>query len=100
MGFLILTTPIMLNFNNLSFERLIVHHIAAKQPHEDAASPHYENDLFQITDKVETKIKERLIDAAGKNSKAFELELESTETGSFFDLAKDLRSYSKKVFIQ
>lgn len=90
----------MLNFNNLSFERLIVHHIAAKQPHEDTASANYENELFEIPSKVEIKIKERLIDAAGKNSKAFELELESTEMGSFFDQAKDLRTHNKKAFIK
>lgn len=90
----------MLNFNNLSFARLIVHHIAAKLPHEDTASAIYENDLFEIPPKVEIKIKERLIDAAGKNSKAFELEIESIEEGSFFSLAKELNEQNKKSFIK
>jgi hypothetical protein len=95
-----LNPQLMINFNNLSFERLIVHHIIAKLPHEDTASASYENDLFEVPLKVEGKIKERLLDAAGKNSKAFELELESKESGSFFDYAKTLRDQNNKDFIK
>lgn len=89
----------MLKFNALEFKRIIVHHIAEKQSHQDSATAIYEKQLFEIPEKVDAKIKERLTDACGKNSKAFELEIEETGPGSFFALAHDVHAQDDLGFI-
>ena len=55
----------MLDFNNLSVRRVIMHNIIAKEPNRDTATTEYELNLFTVDPSVVDTIKQRLIDAAG-----------------------------------
>lgn len=89
----------MIDFPNLSIKRAIMHTIEAKLPSQDNASVNYESELVNLTEEVIGIIKQRLVDAAGKNSKAFELEISNTNSDSFFDLVSDLKEKPNNEFI-
>lgn len=89
----------MLDFNNLSVRRIIMHNIIAKTNSSDTATADYETNLFTVNDAVLSTIKERLINAAGRDSKAFELELGATNSGTFYDYCNDLKSLNDEGFI-
>jgi len=90
----------MINYNNLTITRLIMHEITAKQDQQDNATTTYSNSLLQIDDSVIDIIKHRLIDAAGKDSRAFELELENTQADSFYHICQNLKDKTNAHFIQ
>jgi hypothetical protein len=90
----------MIDFNNLLVNRLIIHTINAKQEGQDSASVTASDEISEIDHNVLEIIRNRLIDAAGRNSKAFELDIENTNTDSFFDLSKDLQNLQNDDFIQ
>ncbi len=89
----------MIDFNNLVVRRLIIHTINPKQDGQDTASAEYSNEILEIEENVLTIIKVRLIDAAGRNSKAFELQIENSNPGSFYNLTANLNSLSNDDFI-
>ncbi|MBK7289175.1 MAG: nucleoid-associated protein [Chitinophagaceae bacterium] len=89
----------MIDFNNLNVRKIIIHTINPKQNGQDTASAEFSNEILEIEDNVLAIIKVRLIDAAGRNSKAFELQIENTNTGSFFNLSKELNELSNENFI-
>ena len=78
----------MINYNNIAVRRIIMHHIIAKLPIQEHATINYEDELFRVEQDVVDIIKKRLIDSAGKESKAFELEIDRSETGTFFLFAR------------
>ncbi len=80
--------------------RIIIHTINPKQDGQDSASVDFSSEISRIDANVLAIIKVRLIDAAGRNSKAFELEIENTSLDSFFDLSKNLNSLNDSDFIR
>lgn len=76
-----------------------MHHVIAKEPNRDHATTEYETSLLHIAPQVLSTIKERLMNASGRDSKAFEMEIGNTTTDSFYDLCKDLKTASDDVFI-
>ena len=90
----------MIDFNNLNVRRIIIHTINPKQDGQDSASVDFSSEISRIDANVLAIIKVRLIDAAGRNSKAFELEIENTSLDSFFDLSKNLNSLNDSDFIR
>lgn len=89
----------MIDFNNLNVRRIIIHTINPKQDGQDTASAEFSNEILVIEDSVLAIIKVRLIDAAGRNSKAFELKIDNTNAGSFYALSNDLNNLSDAEFI-
>jgi len=89
----------MLDFNNLSVRRVIMHNIIAKEPNRDTATTEYELNLFTVDNSVVDTIKQRLIDAAGRDSKSFELEISNTSADSFYGLCNDLKNLNDTDFI-
>lgn len=90
----------MVDFSNLSVKRLIIHTINPKQNGQDSATAEYSDEISKIDDNVLAIIKVRLMDAAGRNSKAFELEIWDTSNGSFFNLSENLNSLNDDQFIR
>lgn len=90
----------MLDFRNIIVERMIMHQINAKVDPQDHATAVYDASLLEHDDSVLSIIKVRLIDAAGKRSKAFELEIERTDEGSFVALTRDLKTKTEPEFIE
>lgn len=89
----------MIDFNNFKINRLIIHTILSKSNNQDSATCVESNEIIPIDDRAIDIIKQRLIDAAGKNSKAFELEIENTTPGSFFQLSNDVMFQNNEMFI-
>jgi hypothetical protein len=89
----------MIDFNNLIVNRLIIHTINAKQDGQDHATVEASNEISNIDDNVLDIIKNRLIDAAGRNSKAFELEIENSSADSFFELSREISELDEAAFI-
>jgi hypothetical protein len=89
----------MIDFNNLNVRRIIIHTINPKQNGQDSATAEYSPEILEIEENVLAIIKVRLIDAAGRNSKAFELQIENTNSNSFYDLSSDLNNLNNRDFI-
>src|SRR4051812_3287313 len=90
----------MIDFNSLLVNRLIIHTINAKQEGQDTASVTPSNEISIVGHDALEIIRTRLIDAAGRNSKAFELEIENVNLGSFLDLSSNFANHDDAVFIQ
>jgi nucleoid-associated protein YejK len=90
----------MIDFNNLLVNRLIIHTINAKQDGQDTATVDASNEISEIDHNVLEIIRNRLIDAAGRNSKAFELDIENSNPHSFFELSNQISELEEEVFIQ
>ena len=90
----------MINFYDITFKRLIVHQIVAKQTGQEHATLFLENELVDIDQNVEAIIKERLSSAASKQAKAFELEIENYHGGTFFGLVHKMKEMPNAEFIQ
>jgi nucleoid-associated protein YejK len=89
----------MINFSNLAFRRMIMHTIIEKSNASDTATTEHSEELIPADRRVHDLIRKRLTDAAGKNSKAFELEFEQTGNGSCYTLCADLKNCNTEVFI-
>lgn len=89
----------MIDFNNLLVNRLIIHTINPKQDNQDSATVDSSNEITAVDHNALEIIRTRLIDAAGRNSKAFELEIENFNQDSFFALSNDLGDISDQEFI-
>jgi 37-kD nucleoid-associated bacterial protein len=90
----------MIDFNNLLVNRLIIHTINAKQEGQDCATVDPSNEISEIDHNVLEIIRNRLIDAAGRNSKAFELDIDNANPDSFFTLSNDIAELNEKEFIR
>lgn len=89
-----------LNLANLNFKRVIMHEIRAKEDSQSHATLKPAQDLYTLTPEAKKILLERLTDSAGKNSKAFELEIGNSSTGTFYDICSKLKGKAEKVFIQ
>lgn len=92
----------MINFNNISVRRIIMHTIHPKPVgiQNVRAYANYREDLFNIDPNVENIIKDRLRDAAGRRGKAFKLQIENTVENSFLGILQDLKLKDDNEFIQ
>lgn len=90
----------MIDFNNLLVNRLIIHTINAKQERQDTATVDPSDEISEIGHHVLEIIRTRLIDAAGRNSKAFELDIDNVNPNSFFDLSNNISDLGENEFIQ
>jgi|SRR5690606_4125903 len=90
----------MIDFNNLLVNRLIIHTINAKQDGQDSATVDASNEISEIDHNVLEIIRNRLIDAAGRNSKAFELDIENSNPDSFFELSSEISELDEAAFIR
>ncbi|MBK8344636.1 MAG: nucleoid-associated protein [Bacteroidetes bacterium] len=57
------------------------------------------NEISEIDHNVLEIIRNRLIDAAGRNSKAFELDIENSNPDSFFQLSSEISELNEAAFI-
>lgn len=89
----------MIDFNTLSINRAIMHSIIARVPQRDSATTDYSSDLLVLSPDVSETILKRLVDAAGKESRAFELEISNTLPNSFYDYCKGLKLLDNDEFI-
>jgi len=76
-----------------------MHSIIEKEAHMDSAQTECETELITIDESVVATIKERLKDALGRRSKAFELEVTNVAGGSFYEFCHDLSSDNDVDFI-
>jgi hypothetical protein len=90
----------MINYNAITINRGVMHHIEQKTIHDEYASVIYERTLFGIEDPLKEVIKSRLTSAAGRESRSFELDIKDVHKNSFFDLVKDLKGLDDKSFFQ
>lgn len=88
----------MINFYELTFRRVILHEISAKQTGMEHAIVVPEQNLFMLSQDVEDLIKERLTKASQSNSKAFELEIEDHQP--FFSHVFGMKKQNNEGFIR
>ncbi len=69
----------------INIHRIALHTILVKTSEEEHAEVDLDDALLDLTDDVREVLKKRLIDAAGKQSKAFTLEIARSEPGTFYD---------------
>lgn len=89
----------MLNFNNVTFKRFIIHTIIAKEPAQSCASVDFDEDITTVTPEIEEIIKKRLVKSCGRRSKAFTLDIADTSAESFFNYAVQLATADEPAFI-
>src|SRR5690554_218846 len=91
----------MINFQDLTFQKVIMHTISDKKSGEKCSNASLSNALIEVDELVGQTIKTRLIDAAGRDSRAFELEIENTSEDSFYEYGKILMDSSvDDIFIK
>lgn len=90
----------MFDVNFLSINRLIIHKIIAKLPERDTATVEYSDEVVNPNETVLALLKARLVDAVGRNSRAFELSIQESHEGTFFDLATRLHGGTNEEFIR
>lgn len=90
-----------IDFNGITVSRMIMHKITEKQDNQDSATVELDRNLLDINDEVVALIKERLIDAAGKQSRAFSLEFDDgyVGVGSLYQLCDGLSAVPDDEFI-
>jgi hypothetical protein len=88
-----------IDFNNLEIHHAVMHTVKKKEEPHDTAQPVFENELLILDDSVTDVIKERLINAMGKASKAFQLEILHEHDGSFYRFAESLRDSDEEQFM-
>lgn len=88
----------MINYSNLSFKRAIIHTIHPKAKKRDAYVT-YDEQLFVIDNNIKKILTDRLTDAAGKDSRAFELEVGNAGADSFFSNCYNLNNLNDADFI-
>lgn len=88
-----------IDFRNLIVNRIIIHTINSKTREQEHSSVEYSSEIINIDSDVLDMIKLRLIDAVGKESRAFELEIEDRYQNSFFDVSTKLHNLSDIDFI-
>lgn len=91
---------VMIDFNSLLVNRLIIHTINPKQENQDSATVDASNEISDVDHNVLEIIRNRLIHAAGRNSKAFELDIDNVNTDSFFHLSENISDLDKDEFIE
>ncbi len=89
----------MIVFENLEFNRVIIHSIIQKDRGQDTATADLDNHLLKLSDEIAEIIKDRLAKAAMKNSKAFILEVEDSSSASFYGVCKKLMHLNDEKFI-
>ena len=90
----------MINFNLLTFSHVIMHRVHEKIAGQLHSNVSFSEHLITISQEVEDVIKKRLIDAAGRESRSFELKIENVSDGSFFDLSKSIIETNNENFIE
>lgn len=90
----------MIRLENLRIDRAIVHQIVEKQIGQDQATVNPRNSLITLNADVRALVNKRLIEAAGKESKAFELRIAQDGVGSFFECSADLCGNSDADFVE
>lgn len=92
----------MINYYTLDVKRGAMHTIIEKKTGAEHkhATVDLEPSIFPIDDNLKKIIRKRLSDAAGRNSKSFELEVGSHGAGSFFDHVKDIKKLSDDEFFE
>jgi hypothetical protein len=80
-----------INLNNLSIVHAVMHTIRKREEPNLTGIPEFAPDQEVLTEGVVRVIKERLINAMGKASKAFQLDILHDHSGSFYQLTEELR---------
>jgi len=89
----------MVNIANLNFKRLIMHQVFRKENGQPHATVEPATKTFTIDDDAKDILRERLSNSAGKNSKAFELEVGNSSPNTFYAIANSIKGKSDAVFI-
>jgi hypothetical protein len=90
----------MIDFNDIKFRRVAMHQVLAKDADQEHSMAILDKNLFQIDEGVEEIIKNRLVKASKKGSKAFELEIIDSGNLSFFGLCNKLKNLPDHEFIK
>lgn len=89
----------MINFNNVTFERVIIHRIYAKAIEEESASCQFATSTLLIDEDVENELIERIKYAFGYESKSFKLKIADITEDSFYYLAVQIFTANEDDFI-
>ena len=83
----------MINYGTIDIHRGVMHNIIAKQKGAENthATVKFDPTIFNIDDSIKGVIRERLLKAAAKNAKAFELEIGNFSEGSFLIPLRGIR---------
>lgn len=89
----------MVNLANLNFNRLIMHQVFCKEDGQPHATVEPANNIFNIDEDANDILRDRLSNAAGKNSKAFELEIGNSSPNTFYSIANTIKGNTNPDFI-
>jgi hypothetical protein len=80
-----------IDLNNLQIHHAVMHTIKKKEDPHETATPEFADENLDLDEAVIRVIKERLINAMGKASKAFQLDILHDHQGSFYYFTEQLR---------
>lgn len=83
----------------IEIHRIALHTIYAKRPDQKCSEPDHDEALLSLTDEIKGMLKTRIIDAAGKHSKAFTLEIAQSQEGTFYDSCLPIKDQTDDDFL-
>ncbi len=83
----------------ITIHRIALHTVLVKRPEQECSDVDHDEDLLELTEAFQELLIKRLIDATGKQSKAFTVELARSEAGTFFGHCQSLKDQSREEFL-
>lgn len=89
-----------IDINGLIIRRAIMHTVFRKEDLQDYSATEHSSEIQQLSDPIIRVIKDRLINATGKASKAFQLTISNTGADSFYNHCHGLAEEDDNTFIE
>ena len=88
-----------MNYSTIDVHRGIMHQILPKEGIQEHGTAVFDQNLYNVENAVKKIIRSRIVQAAGRDARAFELEIANTSPGMYFDLANGIKALTDDQFI-
>lgn len=89
-----------IDINGLIVNRAIMHSVLKKEDHQDHSSTTHSHEIQELSEPIIRVIKDRLINATGKASKAFKLSIRNSGHHTFYNCCHGLNEKNESGFIR
>lgn len=83
----------------ISIRRVALHKIVEKGKNDKCASVEPDKELLVIDEAIQKKLLDRIVEAAGRQTKSFDLEVAYSHEGTFFNLCEPIKAKTDEDFL-
>lgn len=92
--------PAKFSFENLSIERVILHHVFAPTADKQLVDPDVSQELIKLNQKALGTLQRRMLESLAHSSHGVEMSIERSDNGSFFQRAAGLMHSNEATFVK